>query len=73
MGLRPGERGASAPGRPRGVDVYVSFLPGPESTENPTVFGYELLVSQDEPAEEQTRRLAAEILADAPRKTAEAW
>ncbi|MCP9958467.1 hypothetical protein [Streptomyces sudanensis] len=52
-----------------GVDVDFHHVGGPEG---PTVFyRYELPVTRDRPVEEQVRRLAAHILADDPRKTAE--
>ncbi|MFE7775755.1 hypothetical protein ACFU5O_18010 [Streptomyces sp. NPDC057445] len=54
---------------PQGVDVYFSCTHHPD--ERATRFRHELLVTQDEPAEEQAQRLAAQILADDPRKTAE--
>lgn len=54
---------------PEGVDVEFQRVRGPgERTER---YGYELFVSRDQPVEEQVRRLAARILADDPRKTAD--
>ncbi|WP_435282959.1 hypothetical protein [Streptomyces koelreuteriae] len=55
---------------PEGVDVeFHEVLQAPG--ERACSYGYELFVTHDQPVEEQARQLAARILADDPRKTAE--
>ncbi|WND34380.1 hypothetical protein RI578_08800 [Streptomyces sp. BB1-1-1] len=54
---------------PEGVDV--EFRQVRASGERSCSYGYELFVTHDRSVEEQVRRLAAGILADDPRKTAE--
>ncbi|GAA2391294.1 hypothetical protein GCM10010420_14180 [Streptomyces glaucosporus] len=54
---------------PEGVDVEFRQVRKPG--ERTCSYRYELPVAHDQPAEEQARRLAARILADDPRKTAE--
>jgi hypothetical protein len=54
---------------PEGVDVEFHQV---QAAGVPTCsYGYELSVTRDQSAEEQVRRLAARILSDDPRKTAE--
>ncbi|MER7195677.1 hypothetical protein [Streptomyces flaveolus] len=52
-----------------GVDVEFHHVQAPG--ERARSHAYELLVTHDQPVEEQVRQLAARILSDAPRKTAE--
>ncbi|MFB7928329.1 hypothetical protein ACFC4C_04395 [Streptomyces sp. NPDC056039] len=54
---------------PEGVDVEFHEVRAPG--ERACSYGYELFVTHDQPVEEQARQLAARILADDPRKTAE--
>ncbi|MFC9679235.1 hypothetical protein [Streptomyces sp. NPDC056948] len=54
---------------PKGVDVEFHQVQAPG--ERARSYGYELFVTHDQSAEEQARQLAACILADDPRKTAE--
>ncbi|WP_437076610.1 hypothetical protein [Streptomyces sp. enrichment culture] len=53
---------------PEGVDVHFHQVGGPG--ERMDRYQYELIVIGDHPVEEQARRLAAQIMADDPRKTA---
>ncbi len=55
--------------RPEGVDVEFHDVQAPG--ERACSYAYELFVTHDQPLEEQVRQLAARILADDPRKTAE--
>ncbi|MBB5810718.1 hypothetical protein [Streptomyces collinus] len=54
---------------PEGVDV--EFQHGQAPGERACSYAYELFVTHDQSVEEQARQLAARILADDPRKTAE--
>ncbi|WP_328407205.1 hypothetical protein OG542_00610 [Streptomyces violaceus] len=54
---------------PEGVDVEFHQVPAPG--ERTCSYGYELFVTHDQSVEQQVRQLAARILADDPRKTAE--
>ncbi|MEV3993941.1 hypothetical protein AB0J57_34190 [Streptomyces sp. NPDC049837] len=54
---------------PEGVDVEFHHVQAPG--ERACSYAYELFVTHDQPLEEQVRQLAARILADDPRKTAE--
>lgn len=54
---------------PDGVDVEFHHVQAPG--ERACSYAYELFVTSDQPLEEQVRQLAARILADDPRKTAE--
>ncbi|MDN0200243.1 hypothetical protein [Streptomyces sp. S.PNR 29] len=54
-----------------GVDVVFHQVQGPGGRTD--FYRYELFVTPDRPVEEQVRQLAARILGDDPRKTAEPW
>ncbi|MFF9115953.1 hypothetical protein ACF09Y_10135 [Streptomyces massasporeus] len=54
---------------PEGVDVEFQHVQGPGK--RACSYAYELFVTHDQSVEEQARQLAARILADDPRKTAE--
>ena len=58
---------------PEGIDVEFQEVqgPGPGPGERGDYYQYELFVTRDQSPQEQVRRLAAGILADDPRKTAE--
>ncbi|MEU6475213.1 hypothetical protein ABZ927_30280 [Streptomyces massasporeus] len=54
---------------PEGVDVEFLRVQAPGA--HACFYAYELFVTHDQPVEEQARQLAARILADDPRKTAD--
>ncbi|MGW3335074.1 hypothetical protein ACWDF9_31560 [Streptomyces rubiginosohelvolus] len=56
---------------PEGVDVEFHQVQDQVPGERAYSYGYELFITHDQPVEEQVRQLAARILADDPRKTAE--
>jgi hypothetical protein len=71
-GVRPRREEPDVPEEltgPEGVDVEFHQVLAPG--ERACSYGYELFVTRDQPVEEQVRQLAARILADDPRKTAE--
>ncbi len=54
-------------------DVEVQFTEERGLGEHPSLFSYQLPVTETEPAEDQARRFAAAILAEDPRRTAQRW
>ncbi|WP_399887729.1 hypothetical protein ACGH7X_23875 [Streptomyces sp. BBFR51] len=71
-GVRPRREEPDVPeGRTSSEGVDVEFHQIQAPGERACCYGYEFFVTRDQSVEEEVRRLAAFILADDPRKTAE--